>query len=65
MRRESCFDDNSDAVSQKPCNFRLHSFTISGYDDNIRGWKNFILIPYFYPGGRWRIPSSGLLIPDF
>ena len=58
MRLESCFGYNSDAVSQNPCNFRLHSFTFSGYDDNIRGWKNFILIPYFYPEGRWRIPSA-------
>ncbi len=21
---------------------------------NIRGWTNFILIPYFYPEGRWQ-----------
>ena len=20
---------------------------------DIRGWTNFILIPYFYPEGRW------------
>jgi hypothetical protein len=28
----------------------------------IRGWNNFILIPYCYPEGRWRL-VSGLLIP--
>jgi hypothetical protein len=29
---------------------------------NIRGWTNFILIPYFYPEGRW-LYAGGLLIP--
>jgi hypothetical protein len=31
---------------------------------DIRGWKNFILIPYFYPEGRW-LYAGGLLIPLF
>jgi hypothetical protein len=30
----------------------------------IRGWNNFILIPYCYPEGRWRL-VSGLLIAAF